>query len=286
MWTSSWGALKAALEAFVTDDVLTLAASLSFYTLLSFAPILALAIWLASLAGIDAQDSLLSQIGAIAGKEARDAAGAVIASGKGHPDFGSLAGALGILTLLIGATAVFAQLQSSLNSVFHVVSKPTNAVWDWLRRRILSAGVLLASGFVLIVSLLMNALLDWGLGSTGLELDVLNEAIAVAVFAGLFGTLFRYLPDARIPWRSAFAGGLTTSILFVLGKWLIGFYIARGDVGGAYGAAGSFVVLLVWSYYSAAIFFFGAELTKAWLDVRGVAIPPARYAELAPPRGG
>lgn len=134
---------------------------------------------------------------------------------------------------------------------------------------------------MLIVSLLVNALLGWGFGSVGLELDVLNEVIAVAVFAILFATLFRYLPDARIPWHSAFAGGLITAILFVTGKWLIGIYISRGDIGGAYGAAGSFVVLLVWSYYSAAIFFFGAELTKAWLDVQGIAIAPADEGERA-----
>jgi membrane protein len=277
-----WQAVRASLAAFLADDVLTLAASLSFYTLLSFAPIVTLAIWLASFAGGHAQESLFAQIAAIAGQPARDAAEAVVASGKAHPNFGGLAGVLGILTLLVGATTVFAQLQSSLNVIFEVIAKPTNAIWAWLCRRILSAGVLLACGFVVMVSLLVNALLDWGFERTGLAWNAVNELVTVIIFAGLFAALFRYLPDARIGWRYALIGGAITAILFGIGKWLIGVYVLRGDVGGAYGAAGSFVVVLVWTYYSAAIFFFGAELTKASLDALGIPIEPTAHAERIP----
>ena len=267
---------------FIADDVLTLAAALAFYTMLSFAPLIVLAIWASSAAGPGAENSLLDEVHAIAGEQARAAAEAVIQSGKMKPEIGSVAGIAGIVVLVVGATTVFAQLQSSLNLMFDVVATPTNAIWAWLRRRVLSLGVIFAIGFVLIVSLIISALLGWLLPHGGLAIDVANEVASALVFALLFGMLFRYLPDARIGWRAALFGGATTAVLFTLGKWAIGLYVARSDVGGAYGAAGSLVVLLVWVYYSAAIFFYGAELTAASLEAWGIAIKPLAHAKHAP----
>lgn len=269
--------LRGAFDGFVDDDVLTLAAALSFYTLLSFAPVIGLAIWLASALGGSAQQSLLDELAMVGGDAARSAASAVIASGEAHPDFGGLAGLSGILILVVGATTVFAQLQSSLNVIFGVTAEPANAIRSWLRRRVLSAGVLLACFFVLIVSLVVSAGLEWLLAREGLVWDAINQLITAAIFAALFGALFRYLPDARVPWRHAIAGGFVTAVLFAIGKWLIAIYVVRADVGGAYGAAGSLVVLLVWAYYSAAIFFFGAEITKAWLGERGGSARPVEH---------
>jgi membrane protein len=266
---------------FVADDVLTLAAALAFYTMLSFAPLIVLAIWASSAAGPGAENALLDQVRAIAGEEARAAAEAVIRSGKMRPELGSVAGIAGVVVLIVGATTVFAQLQSSLNRMFDVVAEPTHAIWGWLRRRVLSLGVIFAIGFVLIVSLVISALLGWLLPRGGLAIDAANQIASAFVFALLFGMLFRYLPDARIGWRAAFFGGVATAVLFALGKWAIGVYVARGDVGGAYGAAGSLVVLLVWVYYSAAIFFYGAELTAAALDAWGIPIKPLPHAKHA-----
>jgi membrane protein len=277
----AWPAFTKSVARFIDNDVLTLAAALAFYTVLSFAPLIVLAIWAASLSGIDAQNALLDEIGAVVGAQARASAQAVIASGTTHPEIGSIAGMAGIAMLVIGSTTVFAQLQSSLNVIFGVVAKPSNAVWMWLRRRILSLGVIFAIGFVLIVSLIVSAMLGWLLPRGGASLAAANEIVSAIVFAVLFGLLFRYLPDARIPWRAAMLGGLATAILFALGKWAIGLYLSRGDVGGAYGAAGSLVVLLVWTYYSAAIFFYGAELTAACLEVLGIEIVPMAQAERA-----
>lgn len=271
-----WSPLRASVETFVADDVLTLAAALSFYTLLSFAPVMVLAVWLASFAGFEAQQALLDQIASLAGTQASEAARAVIASGKVHPSIGSVAGIAGLITLLVGATTVFAQLQSSLNLIFRIEPRPSSAVGSWLRRRVLSLGVIAAFGFVLIVSLLVSAVLGMTLPRTGAVWDVANQVTSAIVFAALFGALFRYLPDGRIAWHYALAGGLATSLLFAVGKWAIGFYLARGDLGGAYGAAGSLAVLLVWVYYSGAIFFYGAELTKAWLESHAVEIASAR----------
>lgn len=271
--------LRQSVSAFIADDVLTHSAALAFYTLLSFAPLIVLALVVASLMGPDAQKTLLDQIGAVVGLAARDAAGAVLESSTSRPDLGSVAGLAGLATLIVGATTVFAQLQSSLNLIFGVVAEPTNAAWGWLRRRFLSFGVIFAIGFVLIASLIVSAVLGYFLGEEGGVLfDIANQAVTAAVLSVLFGILFRYLPDARIPWRWAFLGGLSTAVLFAIGKWAIAFYLARGDVGGAYGAAGSLAVLLVWVYYAAAIFFYGAELTKVWLKRQGLDIEPLAHA--------
>lgn len=267
-----------AVSRFINDDALTLCAALSFYTLLSFAPLLVLAVWASGSLAPGAQEAMLGQFGALAGEDARLAAQAVVDSASERPALGSLAGVLGVATSIVGATTVFAQLQSSLNTLWGIEARPHNAVWGWVRRRFLSIGVIAAIGFVLIVSLLVSSVLGLLLTRSGPVWDVLNQAISVAVFAGLFALLFRFLPDARLPWRTAAWGGAVTAVLFGIGKWVIGLYLASGDVGGAYGAAGSLVVLLVWVYYSAAIFFFGAELVQAWLEAHGGRIEPAAHA--------
>jgi membrane protein len=277
----SFGAIRRSVVNFVDDDVLTLAAALAFYTMLSFAPLIVIAIHAASLAGPGAEAALLDQVRAVVGEEARNAAEAVIRSGKMRPEIGSIAGIAGLLMLVVGATTVFAQLQSSLNRIFGVVARPINAVSGWLRRRVLSLGVIFAIGFVLTVSLVVSAVLGWLLPRGGVALDAANEIVSTLVFALLFGVLFRYLPDARISRRAAFFGGFVTAVLFMLGKWAIGAYLAHGEIGGAYGAAGSLAVLLVWVYYSAAIFFYGAELTAARLASAGIAIEPLEHADKA-----
>ncbi|HEY0178787.1 MAG TPA: YihY/virulence factor BrkB family protein [Dokdonella sp.] len=270
---------KRAFASFSEHDVLTLAASLAFYTLLSFAPLMVLGVWAGASLGHSGQAAMLSQIGALAGDDARQAAQAVIDSANKRPSAGSIAGLVGIVTSLIGATTVFAQLQSSLNWIWGIRAVPSNAIWGWLRRRVLSVGVIAAITFVLLVSLVVSSALGLLLTHSGPIWDVANQVITVLVFAVLFAALFRYLPDARLDWRTAGWGGLATAVLFGIGKWLIGLYLSRGDVGGAYGAAGSFVVLLVWVYYSSTIFFIGAELIRAWLEERGREIQPAAHAE-------
>lgn len=278
---STWIVLRNAAMSFLADDVLTLAAALAFYTLLSFAPLIVLAVAGAAFAGPQAQASLLEEIGVVIGPEAQRAARAVLESSTSHPHLGSIAGATGLAVAIIGATTVFAQLQASLNFIFGVVAKPSNAIWGWLRRRVISFGVISAIAFVLIASLLVSALLGWFLPRGGLVLDSANQIVSAGVFSILFGLLFRYLPDARIPWHWAWLGGLATAVLFTLGKWAISFYVVRGNVGGAYGGAASLAILLIWVYYVGAIFFFGAELTRSWLEWRSVRIVPLAYAERA-----
>jgi len=266
-------------KEFAEDEIMTLAASLAFYTLLSFAPLLVLLVWASSSIAPGTQELMLGEIARLAGNEARDAAQTVVESAKSRPELGSIAGLVAIGTALVGATTVFAQLQAALNRIWGVKARPTNALWGWLRRRVLSMGVILAVVFVLLVSLLVSSALGLVLASSGLVWDALNQAITACVFIGLFTLLFRYLPDVHMPWRHAVFGGFITGLLFAAGKALIGIYLAHGNVGGAYGAAGSLAVLLVWVYYSGIVFFLGAELVQAWLCERGERLVPAPHAE-------
>lgn len=277
---SPWRVIKGAFKGFFADNVMSVAASLSFYTLLSFAPLLILAVWFGALIGYDAQQTVLDQIAGMAGPDARQAAQAVFDSANANAEVGSIAGIIGIIVSLVGATTVFAQLQTALNRIWGIRARPRNAIWGWLHRRVLSIGVIGAVVFVLIVSLLASSLLGMLLTNSGPWWDVINQLITTAVFAFLFALLFRYLPDVRLPWRRVMWGGVVTAILFAIGKWLIGYYLSSGQVGSAYGAASSLVVLLVWVYYSGAIFFFGAEVVQAWAIESGEAIEPEKHAEV------
>ena len=178
-------------------------------------------------------------------------------------------GWVGLVVSLVGATTVFAQLQHSLNLIWGIDVRPGNAIWSWMRRRILSMGVIFAVAFVAIVSLLVSTLIGLVLSRTGLLWSVFNQVATGLIFIGLFAALFRFLPDARLPWRDALWGGVLTAILFTLGKTLVGLYLASGKLGGPYGAAASVVFLMVWVYYASAIFFFGAEFVQARLNVQG-----------------
>lgn len=268
-----------AFGGFFTDRALALAASLAFYTLLSFAPLLVLVVWLSTTIGYDARQFMLDQIADMAGPGARATAASIYDSARERPSLGSITGIASIVMALIGATTVFAQLQASLNRIWGIRSRPGNALWGWLRQRVLSIGVIAAIGFVLIVSLLASAALGLLLTQSGPVWDVLNQAISAVVMGALFAVLFRYLPDARLPWRRVWWGGLITSVLFTLGKWAIGLYLSSGSVGGAYGAASSLAVLLVWVYYSGAIFFFGAEVVHAWAHERDEGMQMQPHAE-------
>jgi len=254
--------LGQALRDFIADDVLTLSGALTFATLLSFAPLLILALRGAAALGFEAQDAILDQLDALAGENAREAARSVLDSANRNS--GVVADVIGGIFAVVGATTVFAQLQASLNDIWHVEAKATNAVWGWLRHRILSMGMLPAIAFVAVASLLVSASLGSVLDKTGVLWEIVNQVVSLIIFAVLFAVLFRFLADARLAWRHALGGGAVTAVLFVIGKALIGLYLAHGSIGNAYGSAASLVLLLVWVYYSSAIFFFGAELVKAW----------------------
>ncbi|WP_132987041.1 YihY/virulence factor BrkB family protein [Luteimonas terricola] len=254
-------------QRFVEVDILTHAASLTFFALLSLAPLLVLLLWLTASLYPEAQDALLVQVQAIAGSGASVVATTVLENARAEPDVGSLAGLWSTLLLFFGATAVFARLQGTLNAIFHTDgARLRGGLRAWLRKRVFSLGVVIALGFLLLVSAALTTALEIAFGGSP-TLPVLGNLAALALYALAFALMYHYLPDRRVRWRQAFLGGLLTALLFVLGRWGIGLYIAEAAPGSAYGAMGTLVVLLVWLYYAAVVFFVGAMIT-AVIDER------------------
>lgn len=261
--------LPAALvRRFAEADLLTHAAALSFYTLLSLAPLLVLLLWLAASLYPTAQDALVEQVGDLAGRGAEEVAQTVIDNAQRQPDIGSLAGIWSTALLFAGATIVFARLQTALNRIFRSDRRELpGGVWAWLRKRVLSFGVVLGLGFLLVVSMSVTTALQVAFAWLPAALPVLGNATSLALYVVAFAFLYHYLPDRRVRWRQALLGAAITAGLFVLGRWAIGLYLARATPGSAYGSAGTLVLLLVWAYYAAVVFFIGALIT-AVIDER------------------
>ena len=258
--------LPAALvKRFVEIDLLTHAGSLSFYTLISLAPLLVLVLWLTASLYPPAQEALILQVGAIAGTGAEAVAGTVIRNASDRPDLGSVAGLWSTLLLFIGATAVFARLQGTLNLIFHT-DESKLGIGAWLRKRVFSFGVVFALGFLLLVSVALTTALEIAFEGSP-TLPVLGNLAALGLYSLAFALMYHYLPDRRVRWRQALAGGAITAGLFVVGRWGVGLYISEAAPGSAYGSMGTLVILLVWMYYAAMVFFVGALIT-AVIDER------------------
>lgn len=266
--------LRDAVQGFSRHAGLTLAASIAYYTTLSLAPLLILGLWLGASLSPLGQAELANQVSALVGPAAGDAIKLVVDNAASKPSLGSIAGVISVLLMLFSASAVFSQLQKALNVIWGVDkvdgAKPQLFLRLWLRRRLLAIGIIAAFVFVFIVSLAMNTTLALLLPYTGSVWKVVNEIIGLLVFTLLFAALYRYLPDHRTAWRDIGLGALVTAALFSVGKYLISMYLARSPLAGAYGPAGSVALLLVWVFYSAAIFLFGAELIGALAARRGV----------------
>ena len=254
-------------QRFVEVDILTHAASLTFFALLSLAPLLVLLLWLTASLYPSAQQALLEQIQAIAGTGAGEVANTVLANAETEPDVGSLAGLWSTALLFFGATAVFARLQGTLNLVFHTSGEQVRGgMRAWLRKRVFSFGVVLALGFLLLVSAALTTALELAFAGSP-TLPVLGNLASMVLYALAFALMYHYLPDRRVRWQQALLGGALTALLFVVGRWGIGLYISEAAPGSAYGSMGTLVVLLVWLYYAAVVFFVGAMIT-AVIDER------------------
>lgn len=245
-------------------------AALAFYTIFSLAPVLVIAITLAGVAfGEEAvRGQIFEEFEGLMGKDAALLVQEVLKSAN-RPASGKLPAIIGVVTLLLGATAIFGQLQDALNNVWAVAPKPGAAITTLLLKRLHSFALVIGIGFLLLVSLLLSAALSGF--SRYLErvldlpvdfLQIANFAVSFVIITLLFAMTYRILPDVKIAWRDVWLGSLLTSLLFVVGKTLIGLYLGRTGVASAYGAAGSLVVILLWVYYSSLIFFFGAEFTR------------------------
>jgi len=268
----------ALLNRFIEIDLLTQAASLAFYAVLSLAPLLVLLLWLTASLYPSAQHELTRQVGLLAGSGAEAMAATVIDNARARPSVGSLAGMWGTLLLFIGATAVFAQLQSALNLIFRADAAPSETFVAWLRKRVFSFGVIFALGFLLVVSMTLATALQVVFANVPSMLPILGTVASFIIYVVTFAFLYHFLPDRPVRWRQAFLGGLITALLFTGGRYLIGAYIARTDPGGAYGSTGALVILLLWIYYASVVFFVGALLT-AVVDERA----RARHAVVEDP---
>ena len=257
----------ALVKRFVECDLLTQAASLAFFALISLAPLLVLLLWLTASLYPEAQDALIGQIGTLAGPQAQTVANTVIRNASDQPDIGSLAGLWSTGLLFVGATVVFARLQTTLNLIFHTSEKSLGGILAWLRKRVFSVGVVFSLGFLVIISTLAGTAVELAFRDIPMLVPVAGNAVMLLVYTCAFALLYHYLPDRRVHWKQAFLGGLITSMLFLVGRWAIAFYLAEAAPGSAYGSAGALVLLLVWIYYAAMIFFGGALIT-AVIDER------------------
>jgi len=256
---------------FNEDQAPRLGAALAYYTVLSLAPLLILLLAIAGLVlGKEAaQGQLFGQINSMVGPEGAKAIEAMIA-GASKPSSGVVASIIGFLTLIFGASSVAGELKASLNLVWDHSDSEAGLV-SIVKDRSKALGVVLAGGFLLLVSLVISsAIAAAGTYVTGVLplpefiLQALNFVVSLTVIAGVFAVLFKYLPDVKIEWHDVATGAVFTAILFGFGKFLIGMYLGKASFGSTYGAAGSLVIVLVWVYYSAQIFFFGAEFTQVY----------------------
>ena len=283
---TSWEMLKQTGLDWVEDKAPQLGAALAFYSVLSVAPLLLIAIAIAGLVFGEeaARGEIVAQIRGMVGEEGAVAIQEMLAHAR-KPGAGILATVFGIATLLFGASGVFGQLQDSLNTIWEVRPKPGGGVWGFIRSRFLSFAMVLGTGFLLLVSLVLSAVLA-ALGNYlgGLLpgwaafVQIANLLISFGVVTLLFALIFKLLPDVRIAWKDVWVGAALTAFLFTVGKFLIGLYLAHAGAGSAYGAAGSLVVLVLWIYYSAQILFFGAEFTQVYAKQYGSQIVPAANA--------
>ncbi len=281
------GLLKDTYRGFADDKALKLSASLSYYTVFSLGPLLLLLISLVGFfLGKEAiQGQLFAEINGLVGNKAalqiQDIIQHLELSGKT-----TSAVIIGIVTLIVGATSVFGEIQDSINIIWRVKAKPKRGWVKLLKDRLLSSSLIIGLGFLLIVSLIINgalqALNDWLRGYfpdvTVLIFNILNIIISFAVITLLFGVIFKVLPDVKIHWKDVRVGAFFTACQFMLGRFLIGIYIEKAGTESTYGAAGSLIIILVWVYYTAAILYFGAEFTRVYADHIGLKIEPADYA--------
>lgn len=284
---SSGKILKDTFTGFMQDKGLKLSASLSYYTVFSLAPLLLLIISLTGIFfGTDAVEGrVFSEINGLIGANAASQIQEVIQNLKlsGKTNISMIIGAV---TLVIGATTVFGEIQDSINIIWNLKAKPKKGWLKFLKTRLLSGSIIIGLGFLLIVSLLINGVLvalndilkSYFPQVAVILLNAADIIINFGVITILFGTIFKVLPDAKISWKDVRAGAFFTACLFMLGRYLIGLYIETTAAGSPYGAAGSIIIILLWVYFSAAILYIGAEFTKAYAKHVGAQIKPAEYA--------
>lgn len=282
-----WKIIKQSSIDFVDDKVLKLSAALAYYTIFSLPAMLIIIIAISDIFyGRQAiEGTIYGQISNFVGKDAALQIQQTIRSAALSNQAG-FATVVGLVTLIIGATSVFGEIQDSINSIWKLKAKPKKGWLKILINRLISFSMVVCLGFLLMVSLLINGLMDAFIkkltemfpGTKVFTVYSFNILITFFITAFLFGIIFKFLPDAKIKWKHVRAGSFTTALLFLVGKFLIGYYLGHSKLSSAYGAAGSVIVILLWVYYSAMILYFGAEFTRAYAVQTGSQIYPNDYA--------
>jgi membrane protein len=252
---------KAMLRRFVDADLLSQAAALAFWAVLSLPPLLLLLLWMVNALAPQSLDALLGQIGGLAGDDARVIAQSIIDAAQGGPNTVSIGGWGSVVWLFLGATAVFAQLQDVLNRIFRTDATHLPDLRTWLRKRIFTFGLVFAVGFLLIVSLTVTTAMQLLFGRFEWMLPVLKQLADWLVYGVAFGLTYQFMPDRRVHWRRAMAGGAVTSALFLLGRALIGWYLGLAHPTASYGSVAALALALLWIYYASLVVFIGALLT-------------------------
>lgn len=283
----SFSILKNSVMGFMNEDSLKYSASLAYYTIFSLGPILVLMI---SLAGIFLGEEAIKGkvftelnglVGASAARQIQEVIKNLELSGKS-----SLALTISIITLIIGATTVFGDIQNSINKIWHVRAKPKKGWLKLITDRLLSSSLVIGLGFLLVVTLVVNGviltltdrLLRYFPDMTVFVMDAINFLLSFGITFVLFAVIFKVLPDVNIKWKTVRAGALFTAVLFIFGRFGIELYLQNSDTETTYGAAGSIVLILLWVYYTAAILYFGAVFTREYATYKGVSIEPSEFA--------
>jgi len=284
-----WKVIKCSVSDFFANNVLKLSSALAFSTIFSLPGLLIIIIWISNIfyRREVVEGSLYGEMAKFIGKDAaegiqRTMTDTVVA---GHTQFATI---VGFVALFIGATSAFGEMQDSINLLWRLKAKPKKGT-GWLRliiNRLLSFSMIISLGFILLVSLVVNGALDFLIDDlfknfphlTALAIYAANVILTYLITALIFGLIFKVLPDARIKWKHVTAGAFTTALFFMLGKFLISYYLGHSTMSTAYGAAGSIIIVLLWVYYSSAILYFGASFTREYAIETGSHIYPNNYA--------
>lgn len=283
----TWKIAKQTISNFIDDKVLKLSAALAYYTIFSLPGLIIIVVWISDIFyGEKAvEGTVYGQIAGLVGKDAALQIQQTIRNATLSYETG-FAATVGIATLIIGATSIFGEIQDSINTIWKLKAKPRKGWLKMIINRLLSFSIIITLGFLLLVSLIVNAVMDAFINKLTaifphtevLIAYVFNMILSFAITSFLFGLIFKVLPDAKIEWRHVRAGAFTTAILFMAGKFGISYYLGHNKLTSAYGAAGSVIVILLWVYYSATILYFGAVYTRVYAIHKGSQIYPDDYA--------
>lgn len=284
---TSWSLLKRTYQEFDEDNAIKLSASLSYYTIFSLPPLLIIILSIFSFFfGREAVTGrFFGQINGMVGNEAAIQIQETIKNIE-LSDSNTFAAVFGGVMLLIGASGVFAEIQSSINFIWGLKAKPNKGIMKFIKNRLMSFSMIASVGFLLMVSLMVNTVMDvintrllvYFPDTTVYIFYIFNLLVLFATTTMLFATIFKTLPDGNIGWKDALIGSSFTSFFFMFGKFAIGFYLGSSTVATVYGAAGSVIIILIWVYYSAIILYFGAEFTKVYVNSHGNKIIPNEYS--------